>query len=178
MSGPWVQIHTGRSLNLVAPDPSSIDIQDIALSLSRLPRFLGHTRAFYSNAQHCLLVSQAVEPLGPAIALQGLLHDAYKAYLGDFPAPLLSMPELDGFGLVKARVAAAIHERFGLPPNLDPAIKIADLRMLATEKRDLIAVDLPWDLPESPYPETIAVLTEVSSRTRFLERFVQLKNLL
>lgn len=76
---------SGRSVSLYDPTPEMICIEDIAHALSHVCRFGGHTREFYSVAQHSCLVSY----LAPAEwRLAALMHDATEAYLGDVIRPL------------------------------------------------------------------------------------------
>ncbi len=76
---------TGRSVHILNPRPEEIDIEDVAHALSHACRFAGHVPAFYSVAQHSILVS---ELLDARTALWGLLHDASEAYLHDLTRPL------------------------------------------------------------------------------------------
>jgi hypothetical protein len=50
----------------------------------------------------------------------------------------------------EARLAAVIGDRFGVELcELDPLVKLADERALATEKRDLLcAPSAPWGEPQ------------------------------
>jgi hypothetical protein len=66
------------------PNPDDIRIADIAHALSQQYRFAGHTRTFYSVAEHSVRVSLLCRPDD---ALWGLLHDASEAFLTDVPAP-------------------------------------------------------------------------------------------
>jgi len=76
---------SGKKINLKAPTSEMIDIKDIAGALSKICRFGGHSSAFYSVAQHSVLVATlAPDHLKKA----ALLHDAAEAYLGDVIKPL------------------------------------------------------------------------------------------
>ena len=84
----YITTYTGARFSYAEPGP--FRIRDIAHSLSLLPRFLGHTRGFYSVAQHSLYVCDILHEEGADRHLQaaGLLHDAQEAYIGDIPSPL------------------------------------------------------------------------------------------
>ena len=71
--------------------PDDVNIVDIAHSLAMQCRFTGHTKVFYSVAQHSVLVSKLLERRGcdHATVLWGLMHDAAEAYLvGDVATPV------------------------------------------------------------------------------------------
>ena len=88
--GPYLQTVSGRFVNPFDPDPEQIDIDDIARALANVCRFGGHTRHFYSVAQHSVIVSRLVEERGGDIedTFAALMHDASEAYLGDMPHPI------------------------------------------------------------------------------------------
>lgn len=181
--GPgWIQTVTGGAFSLLDPRPEDVDIEDIAHALSNLCRFGGHTREFYSVAQHSVLVSIALERFQPEnreLQLLGLLHDASEAYLIDLPRPIKRM---EGFEAYKARehvVEWAIRERFGLSsewPNV-LAVKAADELLLRTECRDLMAPLHPaWTRELHPdhgttMPDRISGLSPPEAKAQFLTRW-------
>ena len=131
-----IQTFTGRRISPFTPDPADIDIADIAHALSQLCRFGGHCRTFYSVAQHCCVVADAVEAAGgdAETALAALLHDAAEAYLGDLPHPLKHRSALgDLYREIEAPLQRAICERFGLR-ELPALVKEIDRAALAAER--------------------------------------------
>lgn len=76
---------SGIKVDLLHPTEDMIDIRDIAAALSKICRFGGHSKHFYSVAQHCVMVA-AMAPEN--IKCEALLHDASEAYLGDVIKPL------------------------------------------------------------------------------------------
>lgn len=137
----WIQTYTGRAFDLLDPQPDMVVIEDIAHALSNICRFTGHTRVFYSVADHSCHVA---EILPDELRLQGLLHDAAEAYIQDIATPLKWL--LPDYKLIEQRVWKAIAAKFNLPEVLDPQVKSADLCMLMTERRDLLsAPPHPWD---------------------------------
>ena len=79
----WIQTYTGKKFFPMNPKTEDLDIIDIAHALSMKCRFVGHTKQFYSVAQHSVIVSWNCS--NPHL---GLLHDAAEAYLPDVPAPI------------------------------------------------------------------------------------------
>lgn len=164
----WSQTYTGKAFSLLDPRPEDVDPIDVAASLSRQCRFNGHVRcSHYSVADHSIRVSTI---LPRAFRLQGLLHDAAEAYLGDIIRPLKKVlgPVVE---VVETGIARAIGERFSVDlVNLPPSIHNADNILLATEKRDIMArPPRPWrPLPE-PLPGTIFPLSQAEAERVFLE---------
>ena len=126
---------SGRRLDLLDPSPLDIEIEDIAHGLARVARWNGQTVGDHpwSVAQHSLLVETLYRRLkpraGPAERLAALLHDAPEYVIGDMISPFKAALGLD-YRAFEHRLAAAVHIRFGLPADLDPAwekrIKRAD----------------------------------------------------
>src|SRR6202042_2288183 len=119
------------------PDPAQWDAGDIARALANQCRFGGHSRVFYSVAQHCVIVSRAVEERGGDVedVLAALMHDAGEAYLGDMPHPIKHRSELGAaFRDAEARLEQASRDRFKRKPNV-PEVKTVDRALLATERR-------------------------------------------
>ena len=85
--GPYLQPVSGRWVNPFDPDPEQLDAGDIACALGNLCRFGGHSRVFYSVAQHSVIVSRLVEDRRGDVedVFAAFMHDASEAYLGDMP---------------------------------------------------------------------------------------------
>lgn len=145
----WLQLGSGRAYPFDAP--TSIDVETIARSLARQPRFNGHTRQAYSVAQHSVLVSRLVPSW---LAPHGLLHDAAEAVIGDLVSPLKRELDARSGGYItalEADILAAILRGFGLEP-LDDAearlVKDADELAMCAEVRDLMKPgERPLELP-------------------------------
>jgi hypothetical protein len=172
----YFRTHTCRHVHPLNPAPDEMSIFDIARSLSHLCRFLGHTTAFYSVAQHSILVSRFVPRED---ALWGLLHDASEAYLCDLPAPIKRDPEMGFYRIAEGRLMAAICRKFGLRLEMPRTVTIADKALLATEFRDVTTMnDLRWIKDECgavPVPNLhIEPWDPKTARRQFLNRYVEL----
>ncbi|MEE9393747.1 MAG: metal-dependent phosphohydrolase [Planctomycetota bacterium] len=149
---PTIMTASGRIVEFLDPQPDQIDVDDIAHALAMQCRFGGHTREFYSIAEHSVYVSLACDK---ADALYGLLHDASEAYLVDVPKPIKQ--RLPDYQAIETPLQRAIYARFGLSEETPASVKEADRRALVTEGRDLCAPE--WEfyrLPWEPYPEKIS----------------------
>lgn len=167
--GATIITHSGLYFDFADPKPEQIVVQDIAWGLANTCRFNGQCNRFYSVAQHSVLASHIVPP---EHALAALLHDAAEAYTGDMVKPLKNL--LPDFKIVEARVEAAIFDKFGLPHEMSPEIKLADLRLLRTEQRDLTAgAGDNWNgLDEyEPLPERIIAFAPWRAYRYWFERF-------
>jgi len=146
--GPYLQTVSGRFVNPFDPDPEQLDAGDIARALANLSRFGGHTRAFYSVAQHSVIVSQLVEERGGDAedAFAALMHDATEAYLGDMPHPIKHRSPLGAaFKAAEDHLEEVLRARFRIKPDV-PEIKRVDRSLLATERRAFS--DETWHWPE------------------------------
>lgn len=128
--GDWMQTFTGQKFYSLDPRPEEVVPEDIAHALGFLCRFGGHSTHFYSVAEHCVLMSYAVEPKN---ALWALLHDATEAYVGDMVRPLKR--HMPAFCEVEDEVMAAICTRFGLDPTFPEEVHDADNRILVNERK-------------------------------------------
>ena len=115
VAGPYIQTVSGRWVNPFEPDPAQLDASDIARALANQCRFGGHSRVFYSVAQHSVIVSRVVEERGGDVedVFAALMHDASEAYLGDMPHPIKHRSPLGAaFREAEAGLEATIRERF------------------------------------------------------------------
>lgn len=163
---------TGKRVDLLEPAAAMIEPADIAHSLSMQCRFNGHTRAFYSVAQHSYIVADLVPEQWQ---LQALLHDATEAYVGDVVSPLKqALPE---FRQIEMRVWHAICARFNIDPVLPSCIHDADLAALATERRDLMPAhkdEWPCLVGAIPMQARIKPWSQPEAAQFFFDRLMQL----
>jgi hypothetical protein len=179
----WIRTATGRKFDPLNPKSEDICIEDIAAALGKQCRFSGHTKQFYSVAQHSVLASEQVQN-NPELALSALLHDASEAYLVDIPSPLKKTPEFATYRELESRVMAVIWERFGLKFSWNsPEIKQIDARLCATEARDLMLgwKEFPsyseWEKLGGAYAFRIGPWDPAISVDIFLDRWYQLFDL-
>jgi uncharacterized protein len=178
--GPWVQTGSGRVMSLTHPRAADVDFfTDIAEGLARNTRFAGQVRSgSYSVAQHCVIGADYLFTTTKSqhLAACFLLHDAHEAYIGDIATPVAAAIAdyaafiaagrnkgawsairhcaKDGLKRLKFNLDEAIHEAAGiqwpLSPEVASIIKDTDIRLLATERQQLMA---PSPCPWSPEVE-------------------------
>lgn len=170
----WVLTYTGKEFDLRRPKSADVCIEDIAHSLSCQARFNGHTKYFYSVAQHSYACSLIVPP---QYQLAALLHDAAEAYTGDIVQPLKETLGLD-LRTIEIMAEQAVANHFGEFSFRHACVKHADLVMLATERRDLMRnVGPEWLCLAGiePLPEPIEdCWLPSTAKANFLTRFHEL----
>lgn len=120
--GNWIETTTGP---FWPDDPRAedIDIRSIAQALSNLCRFGGHSRRFYSVAQHSVHCAGFAPP---HLKLAALLHDAAEAYLVDMPKPLKMM--LPDYRALETKIERVVMRRFGVDWPMSSELKEIDQR--------------------------------------------------
>lgn len=160
--------YTGKRFDPWEPGADLIDPRDIAHSLAHLCRFNGHTREFYSVAQHSCMVADLVPDEDK---LAALLHDATEAYLGNMGRPMRERVHVDAEDWIWERICT----RFNLDRKLPAVVRHADLVALATERRDLMPDSLAiWDclIGIEPMVETIHPWSATEARLTFHQRLM------
>ena len=184
----WQRMLSGRRLNLLDPSPLDVEIEDIALGLSRVARWNGQTIGphAFTVAQHSLLVVdliEAVRPLPPRLLrLAALLHDSSEYVTSDLITPFKAAVG-PAYKTVEARIEAAVHIRFGLPAILTEdwrrLIKRADKDAAFLEAVQLAGFEEAEARKVLGYRRTpprvaITVVTPDTARSAFLAAFARL----
>lgn len=172
IKGPTILLYSGNYFNFEKPHESQWTIEDIAHGLAMTCRFAGQSRRYYSVAEHSVYVSRLVPP---ALAWDGLMHDAAEAFICDMAKPLKEM--LLDYKRIEKRVEAAIAGRHGLIDPMPREIKIADIQMLRAEQLQIMRNNDDWhwtfDVPEPDV--TIAALGPYEAKALFLARVEELR---
>ncbi len=126
---------SGRKLDILSPSPFDIEIEDIALGLSRVTRWNGQTIGDhpYSVAQHSMHVEKLFTLEYPNLnkkwRLAALLHDAPEYVIGDLVTPFKYALN-NSYRFVEENLMKSIYIRFGLPAkipnNVETKIKKID----------------------------------------------------
>lgn len=166
--GPTITLASGKLFDFLDPHGSGFDIDDIAHGLAHVCRYAGQCKAFYSVAEHSLLVADTVNEF----AYEALLHDAAEAFIGDVTRPLKQL--LPEYKRIEAAVEDAIIERFGMDRRFKEIVKQADLRVLAAEQAQVMAAgcaDWAASGEIEPAPITVRHLSPAAAKRAFLARY-------
>lgn len=154
--GDTFKLLNGGYMNLLNPDPKLIDLQSIAVSLSRICRFGGHCPKFYSVAEHCVHATELAYRDG----VRGndlraiLMHDATEAFLGDMIKPLKNL--LPEYSVIESSFERAVGSAFNIRfSDHSDIVKHYDRVMLKAEKENMWPDDASqWlgfaNLPDRP----------------------------
>lgn len=133
----------GECYDFDTPNPEIIELEDVAYALAFTCRWRGQTRfrgqrCFYGVGQHCVFgAEQAMKTgWGNRAAFAFLMHELDEVALPDFPGPAKGC--VPGFKEFAHRQGTALCDRFGYKDPDPDTTKRLDVRMLNTEKRDLM----------------------------------------
>lgn len=176
----WIQTSRGLAFNLATPKFVDVSTVDIANALGQICRFCGHTRTFYSVAEHSVRVADyvssrcKVDTDATIMHVAALLHDAHEAYTGDITSPMKAAMErrCPGFKValkkmvreINAAIVEALLPSFG-PERKEKFLDLmehdqlllkGDLAMLHAERNQLLGnPPAPW--PKMPPPALVTI---------------------
>lgn len=129
----YIRTFLGRRFDFDNHRHYNLNIEEIAHSLSQQCRWTGHTKKFYSVAQHCVLCAQNVSK---EFEFEALMHDASEAFIGDVSSPLKK--KLPDYKKISEPIERFICDYYLLPFPHSPEIKVIDNILMETEGRQLI----------------------------------------
>lgn len=138
---PYIMMHSTRKFYFEktgAEMQGQFDWRDIMRGLSNIARFSGQIS--YTVLQHSICVSKT---LPEELQLEGLLHDAHEAYLGDIVSPLKSL--LPDYQKIENRINSELRTWASLPKKLSAEVKRADRIMLQVEAEYYLGKGFPFD---------------------------------
>lgn len=184
----WQRMLSGRRLDLLDPSPLDVEIEDIALGLSRVARWNGQTEGdwAFTVAQHSLLVEELAVALKADLPahwrLAALLHDGPEYVVGDLITPFKAAVGED-YRALERRLQGAVHLRFGLPARLPESIakliKRADKMAAYLEATQLAGfseaeANRIFGRPRNLVPVTLVSEKPEAARRAFLAAFAAL----
>ena len=191
--GPTILMGDGLYFDFEVPDATGMSVEDYAWGLASNNRFRGQTRmrcpvslgnigerVLYNVCQHVvLLAEQMLRDHQPITACwQGLMHESDEVPWPDIAGPAKSLMHPDDRALIK-RSGDAIDAWFGVGHDHHLLVKYYDIRMLATEKRDLMphAGSDQWAFTKGyePFDFHIEPWTAAEAVDRFLTLYWQIK---
>lgn len=163
----YIRTISGIKFYYARPTIAMVKLDDIVWSLSRIPRFLGHTLGEpYTVLRHSILVHD----LAPDdCKREALCHDFSESVAADIPSPLkVTLPD---YCATEQRIERVLARRFKLRYPYPPPVKTADLIALATEMKQLTKRRDYRDLPFPPAKVIIDIWSPEKTRAEFMRRF-------
>jgi uncharacterized protein len=173
----FIYMHGGKKYNLDNPFVHSFNVEMIAHSLSNQCRFNGHTKQFYSVAEHSVRIASYLHHSGymPDTCLAGLLHDAGEIITGDITRPVQNYFHLDSLKNFEEVVYIIICAQFGLSfKDIDRSIiKHVDMIICDCELNALVLNEVVY--PSTPLTFRFECWPPETAKKEFLEMFDKLK---
>jgi len=141
---------TGQVMDLKHLNINDIKIEDIVHALSMQCRFGGHTKRFYSVAEHSYLMAHHLwaEDYPPRLQMMALLHDASEYLLSDVMRPIRRQAWMVEYNNFHTFLQSAIEQLYigNITARERMVISDYDRRILVDEKKQLLSCAVEWDL--------------------------------
>lgn len=170
----WIELASGQKFNPLQPQETRYLLQDIIPALSKICRYNGQTRRYYSVAEHSVHIAEFLrrEKYDRTIIRTGLMHDAAEAYVGDVVVCLKDL--LPEFKRIEDTIMMCIAETFGLIFPFPAIVKEADRRILADERQAVMGPsDNVW--PSDDFPP-LGVFIKGWNPTNAAQEFMRIYN--
>lgn len=186
MSQIFINTYSGKRFDYIEQNPENVCIEDIAYSLSRLCRFCGHIKIFYTVCHHSMALSDLFSSV--RMKILAFLHDAHEIYLNDMPSPAVSWINILDGGHFKESLKKAKH-------ILDKTIfEHLEIDFPSNQERKMVksAEDILFNIEKSAFgfgdrinlakcSESLGhylIIDKETARQEYLERFNLLRKLL
>lgn len=146
----WIVTSSGQEIDLIDPDPKTIQLGDLIEALRKQNRFTGHTNRPYSVLDHSIECFWYARYRGFTLyeQLGCLAHDLHEGICGDVATPIKQM--LPGWYVLEDKIEAVTHEALGITEimsmeDVKHAVRQADLALLLAERDEFLPkVTTPW----------------------------------
>lgn len=174
-----VGTYTGKLIDPSRLQMKDVVIIDIAQTLSTQCRFNGAVMKRYTNAEHAVHISNAVNQDDNKMCIAALMLNAPSAYLGDLLSPIKD--GLKQYRETESLVAMSIGQALGYNPTyLNTEVKTINRGM--TRKEIVSLTNFPkegWEhLPLLQNLPEIQHWSDAESKEMFLQRFDELTSTL
>lgn len=177
----WMRTYGGHTFFPLDPDVTLIGIDVIAHHIAKAQRYAGAPEDDYTVAEHCTLISLALERDGypPHICMQGLLHDAPEFAFGDEIRPVknaihAAFPKAYWFRQeAHEKLNRLFAIKFGAGWPFHPAVKQYDDRIVTDEIAQLFT-EAPWGYGLDPLGVIIQNWDWRTAKQKYIERFHEL----
>lgn len=188
----WIQTYSKKRFEPMNPDPSLINVIDIAHHLSNICRYTGAVADFYSVAEHSVRASWVAEELARVravgsvcsrseqevmnIARGALFHDATEAYMNDVARPVKVGWSFFWYRHKERALQRMIFTKYGLNPDMHAIVYEVDNLMLFTEALSpRLMAPLHPDWPIGPHlSDPIDPWDSKKAEHMFLVRYAEL----
>jgi len=136
--------------------------ESIAVALSRIPRFCGHTREWYSVFSHTMVVNQLMVK---KYRLDGQMHDAPEAVVSDVPTPWKTVAAKKRERMLLRRIYRDLGIAL-LDAQVQMAVEAADAAALAAEAH-LLGHPAAEEVWPNPGKRALALTEHEMSKTFF-----------